>query len=112
MLFYGMHLNPACQLLSLDVSSNAMGLESAKAVAEFLQDDPPLHKLDLSGNFIEEEGAQCIQKSLTDNSNLWHMVLQKNHIPGELERDLEEHVHGKKMDFNAPPDPEAAQFMR
>jgi len=112
MLFYGMHLNASCPLLSLDVSSNALGLESAKAVSEFIQDDPPLHKIDLSGNFIEEEGALCMQKALADNSNLWNLVLQKNHLPAPLERDLMEHVHGKKMDFNNPADPEASQFMK
>ena len=45
MLFYGMRLNPGCPLLSLNVSSNALGLESAKALSEFLQDDPPLHQV-------------------------------------------------------------------
>lgn len=112
MLFYGMHLNPACPLLSLDVSSNALGLESTKAIAEFLQDDPPLHKLELSGNFIEEEGALAIQKALIDNTNLWNIVLKKNHVPDEIQRDVEEEIHIKKMNFNAPPDPNAAQFMQ
>lgn len=112
MLFYGMHLNASCPLLSLDVSSNALGLEAARALGELLQDDPPLHRIDLSGNFIEEEGAQAIKKALVDNSNLWHVVLKKNHIPDQMEREIEEEVHNKKMDYNMPPDAEAAEFMR
>lgn len=112
MLFYGMHLNDGCPLLSLDVSSNALGLEAAKALGEFLQDDPPLHKIDLSGNFIEEEGATSIKKALVDNANLWNVVLKKNHIPDVMEREIEEDVHNKKMNFNLPPDSEAFEFMR
>lgn len=106
-----MRLNPGCPLLSLNVSSNALGLESAKALSEFLQDDPPLHEVDLSGNFIEEEGAQALQGALVENRNLWSVSLRKNHINEELERDIEENVHERKMDFSKPVDPEALPFI-
>jgi len=111
MLFYGMRLNPGCPLLSLNVSSNALGLESAKALAEFIQLDPPLHQVDLSGNFIEEEGAAAIQGALVENQNLWAISLRKNHIPEEIEREIEEGVHERKMDYNRPVDPEAVPFL-
>ena len=68
-------------------------------------------QVDLSGNFIEEEGASAIQTGLVENKKLWSISLRKNHIPEELEREIEEDLHAKKMDYNNPVDKEAIPFL-
>merc|ERR1711988_674620 len=68
-------------------------------------------QVDLSGNFIEEEGAQAIQGALVENKNLWALSLRKNHVHEEMEREIEEGVHERKMDFSKPVDVEAIPFL-
>jgi serine/threonine protein kinase/Ran GTPase-activating protein (RanGAP) involved in mRNA processing and transport len=70
-------------LMSLDVSSNALGVEGAKAMAGALTKNSTLMSLDMASNRIGVEGAKAMVVALVENSTLTLLDMSGNGIGNE-----------------------------
>ena len=66
----------------LNLVSNQIGDEGAKALADALKQMPSLTSLDLAGNDIEKEGAEALAGCLS-GTKITHLDLLKNNIGNE-----------------------------
>ena len=65
-------------LVKLDISSNQIGYDGSKAIADLLTHDGTLHTLNLSENGIDSYGALLLADALRENTTLLHLDLSNN----------------------------------
>jgi hypothetical protein len=69
------------ELISLDISGNAIGTLGAKYVSQALELDPALRSLNISSNELYSEGDQHIARALEINTLLATCVVDKYPLP-------------------------------
>lgn len=70
-------------LRRLNLSCNALGMESASIAGGILANRAVLRSLDLSGNALSDEAGRLLEDSMVSNSTLTAMDLRLNQIAAE-----------------------------
>ncbi|CAE7832700.1 NLRC3 [Symbiodinium sp. KB8] len=95
--------DPYDSLSRINMMSNKMGSEGAKAFAALLKTNPSVTEINLACNHIDDEGAEALAEGLRDNTSVVIMSLCHNVIGSEGTKALKEAVEGRKKNHPASP---------